>query len=59
LVPKTPDPEVQFAYVDVVEEHHGPTAKLGPPALKVVSKSLVGMQAVNVQKIDAAISEMV
>src|SRR5262245_48961034 len=58
LFPESPDTEVPFPHVDVVQNHDTLGAQLGPPRLEVVPDRLVGMEAVDVQQIDAAVAKL-
>ena len=56
--PVLPDAEVVATHGDVMQQHYAALAKLGQPALEVVTHRLVGMQAVDMQKIQRAIGEL-
>ena len=57
-LPHPPDLEVALVHIDVVHQHDPAFAHLGQPFLEVVGNRVVGVQAVNVQEIDAAVREI-
>src|SRR5271157_569424 len=57
LFPEPPDPEILDVLHDIVEEDHSPIAQLGSACLVIVTDGLVGVIAVDVEKIDLTVLE--
>ena len=53
--PVAPHAKVIPPHLDIVKQHHGTLAQLTLPAFKVVAHGFVGVQAVDVQQVHAAI----
>ena len=53
--PVAPYAKVTLPHLDVVEQHHSARAQLALPGFKVVAHGFVGVQAVDVQQVHAAI----
>ncbi len=58
LGPEPPDAEIKLALVGVVEQHDRAVGELGQPGLEIVPDSLVGVHAVDVQQVHAAVGEL-
>ena len=56
--PQLPHPEVAVANIGVVEQHDAAIAQFGQPGLEVMTHCLVGVQAVDVKKVDAFVGEV-
>ena len=57
--PEAPHAKVALPDRDVVKQHHGAAAQLGTPAFKVMAHGFVGVQAVDMQQIDAAVGHVI
>ncbi|MER8376584.1 hypothetical protein [Mesorhizobium sp. M1406] len=58
LAPETKDAETALSHISIVKEHNGVLRELRPPDVEVMPNSVVGVQTVDVQQIDAVILEM-
>ena len=58
LFPQLPDAEPALAHHGVVEQHHAPARHLRQPGVEIVLHRVVGVQAVDVQQVHAAVREI-
>ena len=57
-LPELPDAELPLPHHGVVEDHHAAARQLRQPGLEVVAHRFVGVQAIDVQQVDAAFGEV-
>src|SRR5262245_61585953 len=58
LLPQPEDAEATLANVGAVQDHEGVRGKLWLPREEIVARSLIGMEAVDVEKVDQSVLKM-
>ena len=54
LAPQTPDTEMTFSNIDIMEQHYGSLGQLAAPGFEVMSDGLVDVGIVDVQQAAAS-----
>ena len=58
LVPETPHAKVVSSDLGIVKQHNAPLRQFGQPDLEVVADGFVGVQTIDVQKVNAGVCEV-
>ena len=58
LIPETPDAKVLMSRSDVVQQNYSTLTYFWQPCVKVMLYSLIGVQAIDMQKIDRFVGEL-